>query len=158
LASDVSFDQVVVRCSCFCASFQTVRLYDTNHNLLKLQVDQKAAVLDVCFDDDDGKAFAVGLDQAVTAIDLRDGRKTVLGHHGAASKCVVWHSGTQMLFSGGWDGKIFAWDTRQSKQVQQATPQDGQKVRFDRKPKKTKSNGRAASVMGRSPFLPLCCI
>lgn len=119
---------------------KTVRFYDTQHNLMKLQIDHKASVLDVCFDEDDRQCFSVGTEPSVHCTDLTTGTKSVLGVHPvgvtAATpasqqtvRCVVWHSGTQTLFTGGWDGRLCAWDTRQAKQTASATPQEGQKVR-----------------------------
>jgi WD40 repeat protein len=116
-------------CSSSLSLFQAVRFYDCTHNLMRLQIDHKASVLDVCFDDDDRRCFSVGLEQAVSCTDLSTGARSSLGPgHTATVRCVVWHSGTQTAFTGGWDGKLCAWDTRQAKAAQSTTPQEGNKV------------------------------
>jgi hypothetical protein len=52
------------------SSLQSVRLYDTLHNVMRLQIPHTAAVMDVCFDDDDRRAFSGGLEQKVEMHDL----------------------------------------------------------------------------------------
>lgn len=116
---------------------QTVRFYDSTHNLLRLQIDHKAPVLDVCFDDTDRRCFSVGLEQIVSSIDLTTGQRTNFNTNISAAggvghtntiRAAVWHTPTQMLFTGGWDGKLIAWDTRQQKPTQSTTTIEGNKI------------------------------
>lgn len=114
---------------------------------MRLQIDHKAAVLDVCFDDDDRRCFSVGLEQAVSSTDLNTGVRSTIGGsqangHTATVRCAVWHSQTQALFTGGWDGKLIGWDTRQGKQAQATTPQEGNKVKQNRR-KQHKKNAQS---------------
>lgn len=110
---------------------KSVRFYDTASNQLRLQVAHRAAVLDCCFDDDDRRCFSVGLEPAVSTTDLTTGTRETMGGagHTGTVRCVVWHSGTQALFTGGWDGKLCSWDVRQNTLVASTTPQEGNKVR-----------------------------
>lgn len=107
---------------------RTLRLYDVAHNVCRMQVEQAGAVLDCCFDATDTRAFAVGMDQHVTAVDLATGSRSVLGSHSGVSRCVVSHVESQSLFSGGWDGRLMGWDARQSRQTASTTPQEGERV------------------------------
>jgi len=107
---------------------RTLRLYDVTHNVCRLQVEHAGAVLDCCFDANDTRAFAVGMDQHVTAVDLATGARNVLGSHSGVSRCVVSHVESQSLFSGGWDGRLLGWDARQSKQTASTTPHEGARV------------------------------
>lgn len=125
----------------------TLRLYDVHFNVLKLKADFDAPVLDCCFDESDARAFAVGMDENVTAVDLATGAKSVLGKHSAvagapagsaaaapgkspppASSCLAFHAPSQALFSGGWDGRLLAFDARTSRPTATLTPASGEKV------------------------------
>jgi cell cycle arrest protein BUB3 len=119
---------------------RSLRLYDAAHNLCRLQVDLPGAVLDCAFDTSDTTAFAVGIDRAVTAVDLATANTRVLGYHNNTSRCLVWHAATGLLFSGGWDGKLLCWDPRAPSRpagssssagigaVGAATPVEGEKI------------------------------
>jgi cell cycle arrest protein BUB3 len=107
---------------------RSLRLYDTASNLMRLHVDLPGAVLDCCFDGADTTAFAVGVDKAVTAVDLSTKSVSVLGSHSHTSRCLVWAPGINQLFSGGWDGKLMGWDTRAGKNTSSVVPLEGERV------------------------------
>lgn len=123
----------------------TLRLYDVSFNLLRLKAEFDAPVLDCCFDSSDARAFAVGMDENVTSVDLATGQKSVLGKHAGspagsataaaagkapppASSCLAFHADSNTLLSGGWDGRLLAFDSRTSRQTSALTPAAGEKI------------------------------
>lgn len=104
-------------------------MYDTTHNLLRLQVDHSSPLLDCCWSSDDGAAFTAGLDGSVCSVDLATGSRSTLGVHSAAARCVLSHAGSGLLLSGGWDGVLRSFDPRANRPVGSTTPVDGNKVR-----------------------------
>jgi len=95
-----------------------VYLYDAGANVRLANFPSKAAVLDCCFWDST-HGFCGGLDRNVKMFDFNNGTELVLGSHNNSVKCLEFSIHTGMLFSGGWDGMVFAWDPRaQQPQVQ----------------------------------------
>eukprot|EP00639_Heterosigma_akashiwo_P004797 CAMPEP_0194568720 /NCGR_PEP_ID=MMETSP0292-20121207/6730_1 /TAXON_ID=39354 /ORGANISM="Heterosigma akashiwo, Strain CCMP2393" /LENGTH=336 /DNA_ID=CAMNT_0039418841 /DNA_START=13 /DNA_END=1023 /DNA_ORIENTATION=+ len=92
-------------------------LYDAGANIRLASFPSKAAVLDCAFWDST-HGFCGGLDRNVKMFDFNNGSETVLGSHNSAVKCVEFSIHTGMLFTGGWDAQVCAWDPRaQSPQV-----------------------------------------
>jgi len=92
---------------------------------------------------DHSSGFAGGLDGDIHQLDLTSGSQSILGSHtttnppasgnstsAGAVRCLCFHGGTGLLFSGGWDGAMCAWDVRQSpgKQTHRTVPVEGQKI------------------------------
>ena len=115
--SSLSFSPVVGSLDLLVGSWDTtVRLYDAARNSCKLTCTLGGACLGSCFGVDGALAFAGGLDQGVYSLDLhRGGAKTVLGGHSKAVSCMQYNSLCQLLFTGGWDCMVNAWDERSSK-------------------------------------------
>jgi len=91
----------------------TVRLYDVANNSNKLTCTLGGACLCTCFSADGAVLFAGGLDQGVYTLDLsRGGSKTLLGAHEKPVSCMQFNAASNLLFSGGWDCNVKAWDER----------------------------------------------
>uniref|UniRef100_A0A7S2HTA8 Anaphase-promoting complex subunit 4 WD40 domain-containing protein n=1 Tax=Octactis speculum TaxID=3111310 RepID=A0A7S2HTA8_9STRA len=89
-----------------------LRLYDASQKQLVHVFEAKGPLLDGCFLDNT-HGVAGGLDQAVRVFDLNvGGAGTVLGSHGKAIRCLEYSPRNELLFSGGWDAKVNAWDPR----------------------------------------------
>jgi len=94
-----------------------VRLYDASKNELKGKYEQKSAILDCTFSDDDQKCFAGSIDKSVAMIDLKTGTTTHVGSHEKAVKSVSFNSAQNVLITGSWDNSVMLWDYRQQKNV-----------------------------------------
>jgi len=105
-----------------------VRLYDGRKNESKAKFEQKSAVLDCAFSDDDQKAFVGSVDKLVTMIDLKTGTTSVLGQHDKAVKTINFSDSTSVVFSGSWDSSVNMWDPRTSKGVGSYTHKSKLKV------------------------------
>lgn len=68
--------------------------------------EHKAAVLDVCFGDDENDAYTAGLDWSVKRINLETGEDTVLSSHKAGVNKVAYSSKMDVLVSASWDGTL----------------------------------------------------
>jgi cell cycle arrest protein BUB3 len=101
---------------------KTVRLYDAAKNTMRAKYEQKAGVLDVCFQsDDDTKAYCGGIDRNLVMIDLKTGKQTTLGTHEQAIRCVQYSSATNLVVSGSWDCSVSLWDARSQQASASAT-------------------------------------
>jgi len=94
-----------------------VRLYDGRKNEFLGKFEQKSAVLDCAFSDDDLKGFAGGVDKTVTMIDFSSSKTTLLGAHEKSVKCVNYNAAINAVITGSWDSCVSIWDPRTSKSV-----------------------------------------
>lgn len=91
----------------------TVRLYDVQVNSNKFTCLLGGACLACCFNNDGSVGYAGGLDQGVYSLDMyRGGTKTLMGAHTAPVSCMATNTEHRVLFTGGWDGVVNAWDER----------------------------------------------
>jgi len=92
----------------------TVRVYDADRDLAKQTIAFDAPVLDCCYDSYGQNAFAGGLDQGVSAINMDRGLRSVIAPncHTQAVSCLSFNNEHSTLFSGSWDGSIVSIDLR----------------------------------------------
>lgn len=91
----------------------TVRLYDVHANSNKFTCLLGGACLACCFNHDASAGYAGGLDHGVYSLDMfRGGAKSLLGAHGAPVSCMGFNAEHRVLFTGGWDCVVNAWDER----------------------------------------------
>jgi len=91
-----------------------LRLYDAAQNRLLHTFTMKGPCLDCSFLDNT-HAVGGGLDKTVKVFDLQEGVATsTLGEHEGTVRCLEYSQYRELLFSGGWDSKVNAWDPRSS--------------------------------------------
>lgn len=91
----------------------TCRLYDVQANSNKFTCLLGGACLACCFNHDGSVGYAGGLDQGVYSLDMyRGGAKSLLGAHSGPVSCMATNTEHRVLFTGGWDGVVNAWDER----------------------------------------------
>eukprot|EP00640_Fibrocapsa_japonica_P003122 CAMPEP_0113944414 /NCGR_PEP_ID=MMETSP1339-20121228/34406_1 /TAXON_ID=94617 /ORGANISM="Fibrocapsa japonica" /LENGTH=333 /DNA_ID=CAMNT_0000949619 /DNA_START=85 /DNA_END=1086 /DNA_ORIENTATION=+ /assembly_acc=CAM_ASM_000762 len=101
-----------------------VYLYDAGANVRLASFPCKAAVLDCCFWDPQ-HGFCGGLDRSLKMFDFNNGSESVLGSHNGAIRCVEFSLHSGLVFTGGWDGQMLAWDPRSPSPCVQSLPQPG---------------------------------
>ncbi|KAF2839916.1 putative nuclear pore complex subunit [Patellaria atrata CBS 101060] len=84
----------------------SVYLYDAIDGAKQNQYAFDAALLDVCFGQDDDEAFACGLDLNVHRLDLSTGDTAVLSTHSKPVKSVIYDPSTSLLISASWDATL----------------------------------------------------
>ncbi|XP_028078889.1 mitotic checkpoint protein BUB3.3 isoform X1 [Camellia sinensis] len=89
----------------------SVRLYDLDSFMLRVEAPSEAALLDCCFQNE-SVAFGAGSDSFIRRYDLDSGIHDTLGNHDDLVSCVEYSAETRQLITGGWDKKIMSWDTR----------------------------------------------
>ncbi|KAL9225902.1 hypothetical protein vseg_001777 [Gypsophila vaccaria] len=89
----------------------SVRLYDVEKNVLRLEARVDAAVLDCCFEDR-SVAFSAASDGSVFRYDLQNGAHSAIGLHDDSATCIEYSNETSQVITTGWDGKILSWDPR----------------------------------------------
>jgi cell cycle arrest protein BUB3 len=90
---------------------KSVRLYDVNSNVLRVQYHHSAAVLDCTFSDE-VHGFSGGLDKFLKMFDFNTNTDTVLGAHRDAIQCVNHCPAIGFICSGSWDKTVKLWDIR----------------------------------------------
>lgn len=92
-----------------------LRVYDASHNRQVHALDTRAACLDCCFVDNTHGAAGT-LEGAVRLYDFNQATAAapglVVGTHEKAVRCVAYSPVRELLFSGGWDAAVKAWDVR----------------------------------------------
>lgn len=97
---------------------KSVRLYDARSNAFRYKYEHKGAVMDVCFNEDDSKAFSGGVDKALVSVDLKTGVLTTLGSHEGTIRAINYSTSIGQVFTGSWDCNVCAWDPRSPKPLQ----------------------------------------
>ncbi|KAH7858788.1 hypothetical protein Vadar_028068 [Vaccinium darrowii] len=89
----------------------SLRLYDADSSMLRVEVPSEAALLDCCFQNE-LVAFTAGSDCCIRRYDLDSGIHDTFGNHDDLVSCVEYSAETSQLITAGWDRKIMSWDTR----------------------------------------------
>lgn len=92
----------------------SLRLYDVDASLLRLQAPSQAPLLDCCFQND-VVAFAVATDGLVRRYNLHSGLVDTVGGHDDMATCIEYSSETCQLLTSGFDKKLLLWDTHMEK-------------------------------------------
>ncbi|XP_057949851.1 mitotic checkpoint protein BUB3.3 isoform X2 [Malania oleifera] len=92
----------------------SLRLYDVDSSVIRLEVPVEAALLDCCFQHE-SVAFTAGSDRSVTRYDLLLGIHDTIGDHDDLATCIEYSDETHQVISAGWDRKIMSWDIRCAK-------------------------------------------
>lgn len=87
-------------------------LYNTDDNKLLHQVPSPASLLDCAFYTSKESLLSVGLDRNVTLYNTERKESTILGTHDHAVRCVRFYEAVGLVYSGGWDRTVRAWDPR----------------------------------------------
>lgn len=91
---------------------EKLRVYDASRNRLVHAFDTKSPCLDGCFLDNT-HGVGAGLDGAVRLLDFNQtAAGSTVGAHDSAVRCVNFSPVRELLFSGGWDSLVHAWDVR----------------------------------------------
>ncbi|MED6206618.1 hypothetical protein PIB30_028480 [Stylosanthes scabra] len=94
----------------------SLRLYDVDTSLLKLEAPSEAPLLDCCFHDE-GVAFSAASDGLIRRYDLDSGIIDTMGGHDDIATCIGYSCETCQLITGGFDKKLLLWDIRMEKVV-----------------------------------------
>ncbi|KAB1208063.1 Mitotic checkpoint protein BUB3.3 [Morella rubra] len=94
----------------------TLRLYDVDGSVLRLEAPSEAALLDCCFQNE-SVAFSAGSDGFVRRYDLHSGILDTIGNHDDIATSISYSNETCQVISAGFDKKIIFWDTREAKSV-----------------------------------------
>lgn len=89
-----------------------VKVYDPVANKVRYTYDHQFPVLDCQFMGDRSKVLAAGLSKQMALFDFESNKETVIGQHDEPIRCVEYHSGTSLAFTGSWDKTVKAWDVR----------------------------------------------
>ncbi|KAI4328501.1 hypothetical protein L6164_020852 [Bauhinia variegata] len=87
----------------------TLRLYDVDSSILRVEAPSEAALLDCCFQDE-LVAFTAGSDGLIQRYYLHSGIVDTLGSHGDMATCIGYSNETRQLITAGLDKKILLWD------------------------------------------------
>ncbi|KAI9111681.1 hypothetical protein K1719_017371 [Acacia pycnantha] len=88
----------------------SLRLYDVDNSVLRLEAPSEAALLDCCFQDD-FVAFAAGSDGLIRRYNLHLGIIDTIGNHDDIATCIGYANETCQLITVGFD-KLLLWDIR----------------------------------------------
>ncbi|XP_028786504.1 mitotic checkpoint protein BUB3.3-like [Neltuma alba] len=91
----------------------SLRLYDVDNSVLRLEAPSEAALLDCCFQDD-LVAFAAGSDGLIRRYNLHLGIIDRMGNHDDVATCVGYANEICQLITAGFD-KLLLWDIRMEK-------------------------------------------
>lgn len=92
----------------------SIRLYDVDASLLRVEAASEASLLDCCFQDD-SVAFTAGSDGLIRRYDLHSGIVDTVGSHDDIATCVGYSNETYQLITSGFDKKLLLWDIRMEK-------------------------------------------
>nr|XP_025700140.1 mitotic checkpoint protein BUB3.3 isoform X2 [Arachis hypogaea] len=94
----------------------SLRLYDVDASLLRLEAPSEAPLLD-CYFHDEAVAFSAASDGLIRRYDLDSGIIDTIGGHDDIATCIGYSSETCQLITGGFDKKLLLWDIRMEKAV-----------------------------------------
>lgn len=92
----------------------SLRLYDVDSSVLRLEAPTEAALFDCCFQNEK-VAFTADSDCLLRRYDLHSGVHDVMGNHDDLATCVEYSDETCQVITAGWDKKIMSWDARMAK-------------------------------------------
>lgn len=98
-----------------------LRIYNTCANELLLTHDCQHPLLDCTFLRDSKTCATGGLGNKILLLDVEKQISQPLGSHNSAVKCVNYHAGNNLVFSGSWDSTIKASDPRSKQETWQFT-------------------------------------
>ncbi|TKY69626.1 Mitotic checkpoint protein BUB3.3 [Spatholobus suberectus] len=87
----------------------SLRLYDVDASLLRLQAPSQAPLLDCCFQND-VVAFTAASDGLIRRYDLHSGLVDTVGSHDDIATCIGYSNETSQLITSGFDKKLLMWD------------------------------------------------
>ncbi|OIW02160.1 hypothetical protein TanjilG_02384 [Lupinus angustifolius] len=93
----------------------SLRLYDVDASVLRVEAHSEASLLDCCFQDDDSVAFSAASDGLIRRYDLHSGIIDTVGSHDDIATCIGYSNETYQLITSGFDKKLLFWDTRAEK-------------------------------------------
>ncbi|TXG56575.1 hypothetical protein EZV62_017888 [Acer yangbiense] len=93
------------------SSWESLRLYDVDSCVLRLEAHSEAALLDCCFQND-AVAFSADSDGFIRRYDLHSGTIDTIGKHDDIATCLRYSDETSQVFSTGLDNKIMSLDMR----------------------------------------------
>ncbi|XP_077216652.1 transducin/WD40 repeat-like superfamily protein [Tasmannia lanceolata] len=91
----------------------TLRLYDVDASVLRLEAPCEAGLLDCCFQGEMA-AYSVGSDCRVRRYDLNSGIQNTIGDHDDLATCIEYSEATSQVITTGLDKIINFWDVRVS--------------------------------------------
>ncbi|KAK9090521.1 hypothetical protein Sjap_023698 [Stephania japonica] len=94
----------------------TLRLYDVDNGLLRLDASMEVGLLGCCFQDET-VAVSIGSDCCVRRHDLHSNIHTLLGNHDDLVTCVEYSEESCQTITGGLDRKIISWDMRMENSI-----------------------------------------
>lgn len=94
----------------------TLRLYDVDSFLLRLEAPSDAALLDCCFGLE-SVAFSAGSDGFIRRYDLYSGISDTIGNHEDIATCIQYSNEKCEVISAGLDKKLISWDIRNAKRI-----------------------------------------
>ncbi|XP_015584447.1 mitotic checkpoint protein BUB3.3 isoform X1 [Ricinus communis] len=92
----------------------SLRLYDVDSFLLRLEAPSQAALLHCCFHSET-VAFSAGSDGCLRRYDLHLGSNDTIGSHSDIATSVEYSDQTSLVISAGFDKNIMFWDLRLAK-------------------------------------------
>ncbi|CDI85664.1 mitotic checkpoint protein bub3, putative [Eimeria praecox] len=94
-----------------------LRVYDVDNSELISQHEFQAAPLDCCFLSDFNRVAVGGLTGGIHVFDVHGAKISQVGRHDAPVRFVRFHRPTNLIYSGGWDSTVRAWDLRSPREV-----------------------------------------
>ncbi|KAG2707055.1 hypothetical protein I3843_05G118500 [Carya illinoinensis] len=94
----------------------SLRLYDVDGSVLRLEARSEAAPLDCCFQNE-SVAFSAGSDGFVRRYDLHLGTTATIGNHDDIATSIGYSDETSQVISAGLDKEIVFWDPRMAEAV-----------------------------------------
>ncbi|GLU17000.1 hypothetical protein SLE2022_333990 [Rubroshorea leprosula] len=91
----------------------SLRLYDADCSLLRLEAPSEAALLDCCFGHESA-AFSAGSDGLIRRYDLHSGTFDTVGNHDDIATCIQYSNEKCEVISAGLDKKLMSWDIRRA--------------------------------------------
>ena len=91
----------------------TVRLYDVASNVMRIQYNHDAPVLDAAFQGT-SYCWSGGADNKIKKFDFQSHNESIIGYHKSPVRSVEFVSDCNLVATGGWDNHLKLWDPRLS--------------------------------------------